>query len=720
MKRTFSLLIGTVLLLLAFSSCSKPTDKMSEAELLDLGEKHLLEMNYKQAADCFDRLIEVEPHNSRGHTGLAETYLAQGDIDKAADALRDGFESLPEDRDFLNDAAELYEGIAGDAPENVDIYLNFSDINAALGDGDAAFSVLEQGYMQTGSDEIKAKLLDLLPKTIEDWIIPPSIKADDILPLISAAHYPLTQWESVMNNPDYYFNVSKFVQNGRAGLIDSNGQVKLLPEYDDLYFYGVTESIIVENLRSENWLWNQLNADYSIGQPEGGVGGGWAFAFNYFDNRLYAVYGDGMTSIVGPLTPDGVVAVGTSFNHNVNLLPIDSYGIPEGGVWWFNPTACGTSFDSGAGAWNSDYQHSDGVWRGDVKFSYGKYGLIGPEGVVVDFDLDGAYSQTDGLFPVIKYGKVYYVTEGGRAISERGYDADNVFNFSEGLAAVGKNGLSGYISKTGEELISCQYEATRPIYDNKGWVKVNGEWGLADLSKYARYAKLDGVNSGNAMPLPEFDESVYADIVRAFMIYEESNWQNFDNPLIKDSFLVIPQTEYGLTPQTWDMSLAGTGYDINSIDLLHCLHDLNNDGKPELLIGAQEYISGTYFYSLFGVYTVVDGEVVSVIQKEQSRDYVRIYADNTIGSSWGHMDHGCDSRYSLTLDGVLKTEYSYQISPAGGDNSNIQLDENGYPMYEYKDSDGNIYTQEQLNDILAGYTNKVIEPVWNRLDVFFQ
>jgi tetratricopeptide (TPR) repeat protein len=76
------------------SACSKPLAKMTSAELLDLGEKYLLEMNYEEAIPCFDRLIEVEPRNTRGYTGLAEAYVALGNEDGAIVILRQGMQHL--------------------------------------------------------------------------------------------------------------------------------------------------------------------------------------------------------------------------------------------------------------------------------------------------------------------------------------------------------------------------------------------------------------------------------------------------------------------------------------------------------------------------------------------------------------------------------------------------------------------------------------------------
>ena len=56
---------------------------MSADELLNLGEKYLLELDYEQAIVQFTKLIEIEPKNARAYTRLAEAYIGMGNTDKA-------------------------------------------------------------------------------------------------------------------------------------------------------------------------------------------------------------------------------------------------------------------------------------------------------------------------------------------------------------------------------------------------------------------------------------------------------------------------------------------------------------------------------------------------------------------------------------------------------------------------------------------------------------
>ena len=111
MKRLIFIAICIVFAMSILSSCDKPTAPdapLSAAELLDLGEKYLLEMNYEQAVVVFEKLIEIERRNPRGYTGLAEAYIGIGDIDSAVSVLRDGLRVLPDDASII-EALEALE-----------------------------------------------------------------------------------------------------------------------------------------------------------------------------------------------------------------------------------------------------------------------------------------------------------------------------------------------------------------------------------------------------------------------------------------------------------------------------------------------------------------------------------------------------------------------------------------------------------------------------------
>ena len=90
MKRKVALITIIAILLTMLTACAKPEAQLSVTELLDLGEKYLLEMNYKQAVVQFLKVIEIEPKNPRGYTGAAEAYVGLGQINKAIEVLEQG------------------------------------------------------------------------------------------------------------------------------------------------------------------------------------------------------------------------------------------------------------------------------------------------------------------------------------------------------------------------------------------------------------------------------------------------------------------------------------------------------------------------------------------------------------------------------------------------------------------------------------------------------
>ena len=95
MKRFVFLLMSAVFALLLLFSCSKPEQPLSAADLLDLGEKYLLELDYEQAIVQFLRVIEVEPMNPRGYIGAAEAYIGLGESENAIAVLEQGLLQIP-------------------------------------------------------------------------------------------------------------------------------------------------------------------------------------------------------------------------------------------------------------------------------------------------------------------------------------------------------------------------------------------------------------------------------------------------------------------------------------------------------------------------------------------------------------------------------------------------------------------------------------------------
>nr|WP_288827912.1 tetratricopeptide repeat protein [uncultured Clostridium sp.] len=125
-----SMILSIFLLIAVLSSCSSPARPLTSEELLDLGEKYLLELNYEEAVMQFTKLIEIEPKNPRGYLGAAEAYIALGESDKAVAALEEGLEQLPENQEIKAMLGKLTESDTTDVESNQET----EQMNETMGD----------------------------------------------------------------------------------------------------------------------------------------------------------------------------------------------------------------------------------------------------------------------------------------------------------------------------------------------------------------------------------------------------------------------------------------------------------------------------------------------------------------------------------------------------------------------------------------------------------
>ena len=108
---------------------------------LDLGNKYLLEGNYKEAILAFNKVIEIDPKNIEARMGLADTYIKTGELDEAETRLQE-----------VLDIKEEY----------TDAYLRLADVKVLQGDTDGAIALLEEALNQVQDETQKQKLRDKL------------------------------------------------------------------------------------------------------------------------------------------------------------------------------------------------------------------------------------------------------------------------------------------------------------------------------------------------------------------------------------------------------------------------------------------------------------------------------------------------------------------------------------------------------------------------------
>jgi hypothetical protein len=123
MKKSFLLLVLiSIFAVISFTACRQreTAPPLSATEILALGEKYLLELNFEQAIVHFANLIEIEPKNPRAYTGLAEAHLGVGDVASAIAALEQGLLELPgnvEIQTLLDELLPLEEVVSVHVPE---------------------------------------------------------------------------------------------------------------------------------------------------------------------------------------------------------------------------------------------------------------------------------------------------------------------------------------------------------------------------------------------------------------------------------------------------------------------------------------------------------------------------------------------------------------------------------------------------------------------------
>jgi len=119
MRRLAILFITFSLIITGLTACTKPEPPLTTIELLSLGEKYLLELNYEQALVQFTKVIEIEPMNPCGYTGAAESYAALGQHEEAKKILQQGYEVVgsSEIKELLEVSISEIEGSPPEAQE---------------------------------------------------------------------------------------------------------------------------------------------------------------------------------------------------------------------------------------------------------------------------------------------------------------------------------------------------------------------------------------------------------------------------------------------------------------------------------------------------------------------------------------------------------------------------------------------------------------------------
>jgi len=126
--------ISAVTVVLALNNNNTAT---SPAEMLSLGERFLLELNFEQALVQFLGVIEIEPNNAQAHLGAAAAYVGLGQNDRAVAILRQGLERTG-DEDIARAWIEIGEAAGQDLSL---VFITIADILIDFGNTPLAISV---------------------------------------------------------------------------------------------------------------------------------------------------------------------------------------------------------------------------------------------------------------------------------------------------------------------------------------------------------------------------------------------------------------------------------------------------------------------------------------------------------------------------------------------------------------------------------------------------
>ena len=178
-------------------------------------------------------------------------------------------------------------------------------------------------------------------------------------------------------------------------------------------------------------------------------------------------------------------------------------------------------------------------------------------------------------------------------------------------------------------------------------------WDDTDIEREYREILIISVKEGGEiqirdeiiMQLPEVEafchNEPFAAILNAYAKLELSGFTLFDENLIGHSIF----SRIGHVP---------TGSLRNQNQIMYAFHDINNDGVPELFIGAY-WVSG--YYAIFGIYAMQNGKPVSVLQIDDTRFCINvqtdIYGGYVIELAQGAWDVAIEIFYELDESGML-------------------------------------------------------------------
>ena len=469
-RKNRSILLFLLLVVFLLNACSSadtsvsPTpEALSWQQQYDLGLRYLSEGNYQEAILAFTAAIEIDPNQ-------APAYISRGDTYTLAEQYEDAAS------DFI-----LYIALESQSQE---AYIKLSNVYSFLSLDEEIEEILKTGHELIGDEKIISSLKapEILP-IISTWHRPPFLIADDIRYLTFDGDFGNNQTH------DWFFSRTEDWACIKRGenlfLINFDGQefyptpykshtpiwryiafegdiVYLLEKVDDASHPTYAYNMNTKGYNSSDWMdvedlhWN----------PK--------YVWDFTTERTYEISSQAIVffdRVPNSLSRADYIRLDLGL-----LLEVedDMYDMILDYNW---------DLREPQSSWKSPYLSVEGSTTDEEGRTVSPRCYVKGNELIIPGPFQDATVFSDGIAAVLIDGAWHYIDESGQKITEESFDSGD-FPISEGLIAVEKDGKWGYINRSGEVIIEYRYEATRPLYHGLAWVKEDGLWGVADLSQY--------------------------------------------------------------------------------------------------------------------------------------------------------------------------------------------------------------------------------------------
>lgn len=437
-KKWIWIILGVLLLAAIVSAVilaeKDKKEKMQYQTHLNNAQKYLEKFEYNKAEAEYLKAINIVPKEET-YEELADLYTDWGKPEKAEEILQKQKEEIIVSEEKEKDTA--------DGPKASE------EKDKDKGDGPKASE--EKDKADRPKDSKK-------PQNKYNWAVEPSIEADDIYYVKS---YNFT--DNAVNDLRCQLK-SKYAvlrKKEALGLIGIDGVMNGNMDYQSVSSFVNGEIFLIRTKpryeESVKQDWTQYYVKDDVIEPVSGIGGGYSVAYFYYDTSLEK-YENAMYQ-----------GNGRTMEKAIPVQKLDSIPSDSREPWW--------------------------------EKTEGKYAVYSGDKLVTDFIYDECGSCEEGLLAVKKDGKWGYIDETGKEVIPIEYDASwkqytSSFNnrtsemeeycyaASEGYVVLCKENKWELKDTKGKTVIPAgEFEAIRPVYKGKCWVKKDGKWGVLQIKE---------------------------------------------------------------------------------------------------------------------------------------------------------------------------------------------------------------------------------------------